>query len=246
MGQVPQATYLLIGNGRLAGHMSHYFHLEKIPHQRWHRQSRTPIEAALADASHILVLISDDAIEPFVRQHATGHGKTWVHCSGSLDTDLAIGAHPLMTFAPGHYDLETYRRIPFVCDREGPSFSELFPKLTNPCFSIDRRKKALYHALCVMGGNFSTLLWKKVTDTFAGELDLPPEILHPYMERTLENIKVHDAPLTGPLARRDMGTIRKNLRALSDNPFEKVYRAFVASMDIELENEILEKREASR
>ena len=40
-----------------------------------------------------------------------------------------------------------------------------------------------------MGGNFSTLLWKKVTDTFACELNLPPEVLHPYMERTLENVK---------------------------------------------------------
>jgi predicted short-subunit dehydrogenase-like oxidoreductase (DUF2520 family) len=246
MGQVPQPTYLMIGNGRLAGHLSHYFDLEKIPHSRWHRRSETPLEALLTGASHVLVLISDDAIEGFIRRHARQPEKIWIHCSGSLDTDLAAGAHPLMTFAPGHYDLETYRRIPFVCDRQGPPFPVLFPRLANPCFAIDRRKKALYHALCVMGGNFSTLLWKKVVDTFAGELDLPPEVLHPYMDRILENIKCHDAPLTGPLARRDVGTIRKNLTALENNPFHGVYRAFVKTAGIELENEFAAGRAASK
>jgi predicted short-subunit dehydrogenase-like oxidoreductase (DUF2520 family) len=226
---------------------SHYFNLEKIPHRRWHRQSGVPLKEPLASATHVLVLISDDAIEPFVRRHGQDGPKTWIHCSGSLDTVLAVGVHPLMTFTPERYDLETYRRIPFVCDRQGPAFEALFPALANPGYTIDRHKKALYHALCVMGGNFSTLLWKKVADTFAGELNLPPAILHPYMDRIMENIKGSDAPLTGPLARRDMGTIRKNLKALEkDAPFEGVYRAFMATVGIENEYQSREMEGGSR
>ena len=132
MGQVPTISYLMIGNGRLAGHLSHYFDLEKIPHRRWHRRCGIPLEEVLAGATHVLVLISDDAIEPFIRRHGQDPALTWIHCSGSLDTDVAVGVHPLMTFAPGHYDLATYRRIPFVCDRQGPPFRKLFPGLSNP------------------------------------------------------------------------------------------------------------------
>ena len=69
MGQVPPISYLMIGNGRLAGHLSHYFSLEKIPHRRWHRRCGSPLEEVLASATHVLVLISDDAIEPFIRRH---------------------------------------------------------------------------------------------------------------------------------------------------------------------------------
>ncbi len=247
MGQVPPISYLIVGNGRLAGHMSHYFDLERIPHRRWHRRCGTPPDASLGAATHVLVLISDDAIEGFIRAHGPGRGLTWIHCSGSLDTGLAVGAHPLMTFAPGRYDLATYRRVPFVCDREGPPFGQLFPRLPNPHFQIDRDKKALYHALCVMGGNFSTLLWRKVADTFARELKLPPEVLHPYMEQILQNVKTSDAPLTGPLARRDMGTIRRNLEALAhEGSYEGVYRAFMAAVGIAPENEARFERGAGR
>jgi predicted short-subunit dehydrogenase-like oxidoreductase (DUF2520 family) len=224
----------MIGDGRLAGHLSHYFDLEQIPHRRWHRRSGTPLQEALADATHALALISDDAIEDFVRRHRQDAAPTWIHCSGSLSTDLAVGVHPLMTFAPGRYDLAAYRRIPFVCDHDGPPFKALFPRLSNPHFRIERDKKALYHAMCVMGGNFSTLLWRKVIETFSRELNLPPEALHPYMNQILENVKKSDAPLTGPLARRDMGTIRRNLNALSgDAAYEGVYRAFMATVGIQ-------------
>ena len=94
MGQVPPRSYLMIGDGRLAGHLSHYFDLEQIPHRRWHRRGGTPVGDALQGASHVLLLISDDAIESFIRRHRRHAAPIWIHCSGSLDTDMAVGVHP--------------------------------------------------------------------------------------------------------------------------------------------------------
>ena len=233
MGQVPEAAeirpYLIVGNGRLAGHITHYFSLLKIPFWHWHRECSTPFEKLCKKSSKILVLIKDDAIESFINTYfAKEKGeKLWIHCSGILTSFLAQSAHPLMTFTPKLYDLETYKKIPFITEKERLNFKELFPELQNPNFSIPSELKPLYHAWCSMSGNFSTLLWGRFFEMLESKFDLPRHVSFPYLEKITGNLVHSNNPLTGPLIRNDTSVIEKHLLSLGDDPFAGVYRAFV-------------------
>jgi len=227
MRQVPH--YLLIGNGRVARHFQYYFWLTKISFSQWERrQSFEDLQEKVSAASHILILISDKNIAAFVKQHLNNSSAIKIHFSGSLVTEFAYGAHPLMTFAENLYSLEQYQKIPFVIDADAPDFQELLPDLVNPSVRLEKMQKAKYHALCVLSGNFSCMLWQKLLNTLETEFNFAPGIAHPYILQQTQNLLL-DAKnaLTGPLVRDDQQTIHKNLQALSADPFQKVYQSFV-------------------
>jgi len=231
VGQVPSedAPYLLVGNGRLSRHLQHYFDLEGIRWRLWARAMRQPLEGTLDGARAVLLLISDNAIEGFLARHADPAGPPWIHCSGCLVTPLATGVHPLMSFGDELYEPDRYRRIPFVCDRGATPFAVLFPRLSNPHFEIDPAQRTLYHALCAMAGNFTTLLWQHAFAAFEERLGLPRAVLHPYLEQVASNLVRSASPLTGPLARGDGRTIERHLEALDGDPLHTVYESFVAA-----------------
>jgi predicted short-subunit dehydrogenase-like oxidoreductase (DUF2520 family) len=229
-----QPTYGLVGRGRVASHMACYLDLEAMPFASWHRGNPSAPERALAAADIILLAITDQALEPFLTDHPELGTRPLVHFSGSLALAGAHGLHPLMTFGPDPYDLATYRKIPFVEERGGPGFQKLFPGLRNPSWAIDPEQKPLYHALCVLAGNFTTLLWSKAFHDFEERLGLPREALHPYLTRTCGNtIAAGSDALTGPLSRGDVETIARDLRALEGDGFADVYRAFASIFDLE-------------
>ena len=58
-------TYGIIGNGRVASHLSHYFALKKIPVVQWHKQSQKTVKQSMSDVDIILLAISDKAIDSF-------------------------------------------------------------------------------------------------------------------------------------------------------------------------------------
>jgi predicted short-subunit dehydrogenase-like oxidoreductase (DUF2520 family) len=229
--------YAILGDGRLARHMRHYLTLLGHNASGWarngqssfntnrHPDTETRLRRAIAPASHVLLLVTDDAIAPLVRKYPELHGKTLVHCAGALSQPGIVGAHPLMTFSHDLYSLEQYQRIPFLVEA-GHEFSELFPGLSNPHHTVSVEQKSLYHALCVVAGNFPQLLWQAVSDRFEGQLDLPAEVMHDYLRQSLENFLVNPVQaLTGPLARGDHNTIARNLGALAGDPLQAVYRA---------------------
>ena len=230
MGQVPSsAPYLIIGSGRLSRHLRHYFRLESIPFRHWDRDSDTSLEHALPSCGTVLLLISDDAIPGFLERHARAHPARWIHCSGSLSSELADCAHPLMLFGDELYDHEVYRTMPFVCERGRRQLPELLPELANPHAAVAPEHKPLYHALCALGGNFTTLLWRKVLDDAESRLGLPRKLFYLYLEQVVRNLEHGAGTVTGPLARGDEGTIARNLEALAGDPFQGVYEAFVAA-----------------
>ncbi len=227
MRQVPE--FGIIGNGRVARHFQHYLQLLGIPVRTWSRaESSIPAAEALRACDTVLLLVSDDAIVPCAEAWPEPRRTRLVHFSGSLVTPLAHAAHPLMTFGPELYDLDTYRAIPFVLDAGGPPFAELLPGLRNPSFTIPAADRPYYHALCVMAGNFSTLLWQKLFAEFEARFGIPASAAHPYLARVAANL-AGDAgrALTGPIARNDARTIAANLEALEGDPFQAVYAAFV-------------------
>ena len=155
-----------------------------------------------------------------------------IHFSGSLVSDHVIGAHPLQSFNTGLYTLEQYQQIPFVIDHDAPDFKSLLPGLMNHHVRLNKSKKSKYHALCVLSGNFSCLLWQKLFSSLEDEFHLPKEIAHVYLRQQMQNLL--DAPenaLTGPLVRGDTQTISRHLRALTGDEFKDVYASFVACYD---------------
>ncbi|MCK5073042.1 MAG: DUF2520 domain-containing protein [Bacteriovoracaceae bacterium] len=222
------SPYVIVGDGRVAKHIQHYFSLYDIPYVGWSRKIATEVLYNHALQSDVILLpISDDAIVPFINSHEILKKKVLVHFSGSLVTNLACGMHPLMTFGKKLYPTNFYPGIPFIGESTGPCFKNLFPALLNPFFTIDKKNKAYYHALCVMSGNFTNILWQKIISHFENEFKIPKDALIPYLLKTFENIK--DDPfdnLSGPIARGDTKTTTRNLDSLKNDEFHDIYQGF--------------------
>lgn len=233
MGQVPEKTpYLIVGNGRLTKHIKHYFDLLGITYLHWFRGSENDFQELKSKTDKILVLIKDDEIENFILQNKNSSYKNiWIHCSGHLSISDVESAHPLMTFADKLYDLETYKQIPFISEKGKISFPQLFPELKNKSYAIESSQKALYHAWCVMSGNFTTILWSRFFDQFNSDFGIDKNDLFPYLNKITQNLQTDDNPLTGPLVRNDKKVINENITALKDDPFSEVYKAFVNTFD---------------
>lgn len=243
MRQVPEhktPTYLFVGNGKVSRHFQLYFTSLNIPFGVWTRSSGKDFLKFALTSQKILLLINDDAIVPFVTDNSKGlEDKTWIHFSGLLSTPLAESAHPLMTFGHELYNPEFYAQVPFVTEAGRKPFSGLFPELPNPSFQIPHDKKALYHAFCVMGGNFTTILWK----SFFAELQrlgIPKQAALPYLKKISENLVLDSQPLTGPFERNDLKTILKHREVLKGHPMKGIYEAFL-NFSINLKPTLIEK-----
>ncbi|MGZ3772486.1 MAG: DUF2520 domain-containing protein [Pseudobdellovibrionaceae bacterium] len=220
-------SYLIIGSGRVARHIAYYFHLLNINYASWDR-SQAPHELSkkVSAATHILLAISDGAVEGFYRQHIAGLEKTVIQFSGAHHFEGIISAHPLMTFGPELYNLSFYKKIHFTLTGI-ESLRSALPGLDNPYSVISPAEKALYHAHCVLGGNFVTLLVNKMLSGFA-DLNIPTNAGQIYVEKILSNtFAAGTSALTGPLARKDIGTVQANLTALEGDPYQLIYQAFL-------------------
>lgn len=219
-------SYVLIGSGRLAGHLQHYFKFLNLPVRFWSRNGAAQfnseseldpakrLDATLNGSSHVLFAVKDEAIHSLT-QPLHESGKVLVHFSGALQLPGVFAAHPLMTFGPRLEDESWYRKIPFVID-EGLDFSKLLPGLPNPHWSLSANHRPYYHALCSLAANFSYLLWQQIGNEFEKTLGLPRSLtsalLHQVVENSAEN---KNGGFTGPVARGDWQVVSNHLTALN-------------------------------
>lgn len=224
----PPYSYAIIGNGRLARHLCHYFSLLRLPYTQWYRQlPLAQLQPIIDAASHIIVAISDCAIDSFIANMQLTN-QLVIHCSGATSSKLAFAAHPLQTFSYELYELEKYQQIPFIVDAEGPEMQILLPGLPNPCYKLPQTQKNHYHALCVMANNFTTLLWQKVFSDFQHHFSINESALYPLLEQTVTNLKNdHLNALTGPLVRGDQLTLQHDLDALARDPYYELFKTFI-------------------
>lgn len=223
-------VYTIVGNGRLAKHLIRYFGLAKMKLLSWNRATGNHDDLLKCfELSDVTILaIKDDSIIGFIESNPILKKKPLIHCSGSIYTDTALGMHPLFSFADQLCDYETYQQIPFIVDNDTQKFKQLFPTLKNTCHQIPKENKPLYHALCVLSGNFTTILWSKFFDELQTQFNLPKEVAFPYLKSIMNNLTSnYKTALTGPLSRQDKITIDKNIAALDGNGFAEVYKAFV-------------------
>lgn len=228
-----EETYLLVGGGRMARHMAHYLGILGVAHRSWTRGME---EESLAEGARgaraVLLLIPDGALAAFVDGHAAAlGGAPLVHFSGSARVEGVQCCHPLGSFGATLHPGSVYRRITFVCDPGPRSFPDLFPGLPNPHVVMKPELRPLHHALAVLSGNFTVLLWQKALREW-GRLGVPREAGLAYLETVAANLSADAAgALTGPLARGDRETVQANLAALGNDPWAAVYRAVVAAVE---------------
>ncbi len=221
-------TILLIGSGRLARHLQHWNSLLQIKNNllTWNRSENPNLLPSLIQQCGLIWLaISDSAIVPFFEKHLISTSVITVHFSGALSDPRIKGAHPLMSFPETYLADSVYNKIG-IATSGNEDLSQLLPNFRNKSFTIPDSEKSLYHALCVVSGNFPQMLWAEVGKQFQQQ-NVPTEFFEIYLSQILNNFLIlKEKSLTGPLVRKDKMTMQKNEMALSGTKLQSIYHSF--------------------
>ncbi len=187
----------------------------------------------VADSSDIVFITTPDgAIGDVVSRIDWSEGKSVIHCSGADSTDVLTPArdagamtgafHPLQTFAGINEAIENIPGSTFAIEAAEPLLTELKKMATalgGRYIQLEAADKVIYHAAAVMACNYLVTLIKEATDLWK-TFDIPTSqatrALLPLIKGTINNIENVGIPdcLTGPIARGDIGTVRKHIEAL--------------------------------
>ena len=189
-------------------------------------------QAVADNAELIFITTPDDAIATVVAEVNWHPGQSVVHCSGADSVDILqpareagakVGAfHPLQTFASLQQAMENIPGSTFALEAEEPllgTLKDMAAALEGQWVELKSSDKVLYHAAAVLACNYMVTLTKLATDLWQ-TFGVPPpkatKALVPLLRGTLHNIETIGIPqcLTGPIARGDIGTIKKHLDAL--------------------------------
>ena len=188
---------------------------------------------AVADVVEIVFITTpDDAIAQVATEIRWHPRHSVIHCSGAesldvfqpaTDAGVQVGAfHPLQTLASVAYAIESLPGSSFALEGGEPlitTLKEMVSALRGRWIVLKPGDKVLYHAAAVMACNYFVTLVKLATDlwqTFGASDSEATQALLPLLQGTVNNLGNVGLPncLTGPIARGDVGTIRKHLAAL--------------------------------
>ncbi len=211
----------LMGMGRLARSLAPL--LEGAGHRvdTWRRNDPPP------RAEVCLITVSDDAVADVAAW--LPRGPVVLHTSGGLDHQVlrphhpAGSLHPLQTFPGPKLGTPELAGVPAAVagDPEAVRVArDLAEDLGMRPFLVpgDRR---LYHAACVLAGNFTTVLLAEA-QRLLHSAGVPPEedplgLLLPLVRTSIDNARRHgpDAAITGPAMRGDEATMEAHREALA-------------------------------
>ena len=197
-----------------------------------------PTTQELADvAEMVFITTPDDVIAEVCGKVQWHKGQSVLHCSGAHSVDIlepakklgaAVGSfHPLQTFADVDQAIKNLPGSTFALEAEEPLLStlkELVHLLNGNWVRLGSGDKVLYHTAAVFACNYLVTLVKLALDLwkdFGVSSKEATRALLPLLKGTLNNIDNIGVPdcLTGPIARGDLGTIERHLRALdAKNP----------------------------
>lgn len=205
--------------------------------------SSTPPEALISNADVILLAVHDSAIAELASSLNPSPGAVLLHLSGSMGPE-ALGPLPEGVEGGGYHPLQSFRVDgdpafpvpPYHLALDGSDEAidvgrRLAAATGHPHVVLPPEGKAAYHAAAVMTSGCMAALLGTATDAMA--LAGVPEdrrwpLLWPLAAGTLANLADGGfaASLTGPVARGDAATSRRNLEALAQLPIAAdLYRA---------------------
>ena len=195
--------------------------------------------AKLPPADLLLISTPDDQIAATAAllAHAPLGAGVALHTSGALSSDAlaalraagcAVGSlHPLVSVSDAQTGAESLRRAFFCVEGDAAAVRagrKIVRALGGHSFSIRPADKALYHAAAVLAAGHTVALFELAAELLARcgvSARAARRALLPLTESTLNNLLAARTPahaLTGPFARGDAATVRKNLAALAADP----------------------------
>lgn len=181
----------------------------------------------------VFVTVSDDAIEGVVKGLDWQKGHMVVHTSGAHSVEVLSSArekgasvgsfHPCQAFATVEQAIENIPGSVVAIEASDEGLRGVLEDLARSigCSTafIPSEGKVLYHAACVFASNYLVALVGVATELLGSigvDLKRGTELLLPLIRGTVANIQNIGLPkcLTGPIARGDIGVIRKHLEAL--------------------------------
>jgi predicted short-subunit dehydrogenase-like oxidoreductase (DUF2520 family) len=197
------------------------------------------------DMDFVFITTPDDVIGQVAARVNWHTGRTVIHCSGANSTAVLAPAkatgcnvgcmHPCNTFASIQQSLENLPGSTFTLEAEEPVLSDLkqfVESLSGRWMKLSEKDKPLYHASVCIACNYMYTITNIATDLWKhfniSQADATAACM-PILKGTLNNIENVGFPgcLTGPIARGDVGTIKKHLVALeeSEPSLVPLYRA---------------------
>ncbi|ODA39643.1 Rossmann-like and DUF2520 domain-containing protein [Desulfosporosinus sp. BG] len=186
----------------------------------------------LVPAADVLFLTTQDGMirtvaENLVTKKLVKPGQVWIHCSGSISSDVlrvevglpiqCLSLHPLQAFASVEKALNILSGTHFGIEGDNPELGERIVKdLGGIPHPILAAQKSLYHAGAVVASNYLVVLASLAVELFA-EAGIQAEealaSLLPLMRGTLFNLEQVGLPqaLTGPIARGDAQVVQGHL-----------------------------------
>lgn len=188
---------------------------------------------ATLSADILWLCVNDDAIRPCAHslsRRTDWKGKIVLHSSGALSSDelaplrrrgaAVASLHPMMTFVPGVR--VRMAEVPFAVEGDPSAVRparRIVRDLGARVFAIRKANKPLYHAF----GSFSSpmvIATLAMAERVAAAAGVPArmrrEVMLPIVKKTFSNYleASADKAFSGPIARGDVSTIRRHLRAL--------------------------------
>jgi predicted short-subunit dehydrogenase-like oxidoreductase (DUF2520 family) len=204
---------------------------------------------APVSAGVLWLCVSDDAIRPCARKLSRAgnwKGRVVLHSSGALSSDelaplrtrgaSVASLHPMMTFVP---DVRVrMAEVPFAVEGGTAAVRvarRIVRDLKARAFTIAKGNKPLYHAF----GSFSSpmvIATLAMAERIAAAAGVPArmrrQVMLPIVKKTFSNYLEASAAtaFSGPIARGDVNTIRRHLRALKKVPgAREIYVALAQS-----------------
>ncbi len=202
----------------------------------------------LAESEAIFLATPDDQILPAYRsakKYLAG-GKFIFHFSGLLSADIFPKAkniyrgsvHPFATFPKLLIPPPRRKYFLFIEGDEKAKHicRKIFSKRNFILREIEKQEKPIYHLIGVFASNLLVGLIDSIHELMGNiawhrkEFD---EVVYPMILETLKNVRrygTHNA-LSGPLARGDVGTIKRHLKVLKKNKnLHEIYTALSTSI----------------
>lgn len=172
--------------------------------------------------------------------------KIVLHCSAIFSDEIlgslavfgakTASAHPLQTFYEYHSNV--FKDIYWIVQTS--YFDEIkliLEAIGGNAIKVDftDNTRWIYHTSAVVASNFLNLLILFAKKLMA-ETKLEPKILLPIIEQTLNNNKdkfddVNFTPLTGPLTRSDLNTLKRHRKSLAIHPdYAEIYCKLALSL----------------
>ena len=189
-------------------------------------------QAVVAASDIVFITTPDAAVKQVCESLTWRSGIGVVHTSGSLSRDVLAAAadagaetgclHPLQTFAD---HAQARMNVPgsfFAIEGEGWLRDELLwmvNALKGTPVELQADQKALYHAAASLASTYVVTLMSMASDLWAAfgqERGLAVRALLPLLQGSVNNIDALGVPLalTGPIARGEVETVERHLRAL--------------------------------